>query len=237
MSHFRRAWAALGGAGLLLAFAASAAFAISPFGPRIDGEIGQANHGRDVSEAAHEEDATGESVSLVARGCEEDAGGEPADSHGLAVRAVAMNEELEDGPNDNHGGAVSEVARCGASEPVEATETEEEEDLDVTVEVLGEPAPQAEHGVAVSEAARDVTLTGGPNDNHGGYVSEIARQNAGGPPADVQAAGAGNGPGANGGPPPGTPGNGGNPGGPGSGGNPGGPGNGGNPGGNGGGRP
>jgi hypothetical protein len=199
MHHFRRLWAVLGGAALLLAFAATAAFAISPFGPRIDGEIGQANHGRDVSEAAHEEDATGESVSVVARRCEGDAGGDPADSHGLAVRAAAMNEELEGGTNDNHGGAVSEVARCGVVEAVEATETEEEEAGERTVEVLGEPAPQAEHGVTVSEAARDVTLTGGPNDNHGGYVSEIAQQNAGGPPGALQGAGAGNGAGPNGG--------------------------------------
>jgi hypothetical protein len=41
--------------------------------------------------------------------------------------------------------------------------------------------PQGEHGAAVSAVAQDVDLVGGPNDNHGGAVSIVARGDHGAP--------------------------------------------------------
>ena len=79
------------------------------------------------------------------------------------VSTLAQDETAVGGSNDNHGGAVSTLA--------EGTDAPETTTPDAT-----DPADtQGEHGALVSAVAQDKAAVGGPNDNHGGAVSAVAR--------------------------------------------------------------
>ena len=79
------------------------------------------------------------------------------------VSTLAQDETAVGGSNDNHGGAVSTLA--------EGTDAPETTTPDAT-----DPADtQGAHGALVSAVAQDKAAVGGPNDNHGGAVSAVAR--------------------------------------------------------------
>jgi len=82
------------------------------------------------------------------------------------VSTVAQDETATGGSNDNHGGAVSAVAK-----PTDAPETTTPDATDAP-ETVG---AQGTHGALVSAVAQDKAAVGGPNGNHGGAVSTVAR--------------------------------------------------------------
>ena len=85
------------------------------------------------------------------------------------VSTVARDHAAVGGTNDNHGGAVSTEARGTAGQPDTTTP-------DTTTPETTTPETTAgAHGAAVSAVAQDQTAVGGPNDNHGGAVSAVAR--------------------------------------------------------------
>ena len=79
------------------------------------------------------------------------------------VSALAQDETAVGGSNDNHGGAVSALAKA-----TDAPET-------TTPGATDAVAAQGTHGALVSAVAKDKAAVGGPNDNHGGAVSAVAR--------------------------------------------------------------
>lgn len=91
-----------------------------------------------------------------------------APTNATTVSTLAQDKTAIGGANDNHGGAVSTLARSLDSAP-ETTTTDPTDTTDST------DAAQGAHGAAVSTVAQDETALGGPNDNHGGAVSIVAR--------------------------------------------------------------
>ncbi len=83
-----------------------------------------------------------------------------------AVSTLAQDNTAVGGTNDNHGGAVSTLAKTLDA----STETTTTETPDTSTD-----GAQGAHGAAVSAVAQDETLVGGPNANHGGAVSIVAR--------------------------------------------------------------
>ena len=187
MHRFREHWLALFGGILLLTLSVSSVFGAPP----TDAE---GNRGQSISTFVHtlvfgdqgandptegdEEQAGEESPEDELNPDEDEVEGdeaseadpEAAASHGACVSAIAKDKEAVGGPNDNHGGAVSEAARVTCWDD-EAEDTEEGDTEDEAVDE-GEVGA---HGARVSEVARDKAAVGGPNDNHGGAVSEAAR--------------------------------------------------------------
>jgi len=90
------------------------------------------------------------------------------------VSTVAQDETAIGGSNDNHGGAVSAVAK-----PTDAPETTTPDATDApettTPDATDAVGAQGAHGAIVSAVAQDKAAVGGPNDNHGGAVSAVAR--------------------------------------------------------------
>lgn len=179
MQRFRSTWLALVGGAFLVALSVSAAFGADP----------GSNRGQTIASFVHElvfggDEATDEEVvegdqegelDVDAEPEEELAGADGADvrlqrvegsAHGECVSDIAQDETAVGGPNENHGGAVSEAARDTCWEPADEVVTEPEGD--------GEEANA--HGECVSAVAQDKEAMGGPNDNHGGAVSEAARE-------------------------------------------------------------
>jgi hypothetical protein len=177
MDLLRRRWIALLGGVLLVTLTVSSAFGADPTDESDDPRgqtIAAFVHSLifDTEEPPDEEPTEEEDLDQdEAPDTELDEEGTPeADgvdgaAHGECVSDVARDEDAVGGPNDNHGGAVSEAARetCW-DEPApeeDAIEPEVEEDS---------------QGGCVAEVARDKEARGGPNDNHGGAVSEAARE-------------------------------------------------------------
>ena len=179
MQRFRSTWLALVGGAFLLALSVSAAFGADP----------GSNRGQTIAALVHElvfggDEATDDELVEADEEGELDVDAEPeaelagADSedvrlqrvegsvHGACVSDIAQDETAVGGPNENHGGAVSEAARDTCREPADEVVTEPEVD--------GEEANA--HGECVSAVAQDKEAMGGPNDNHGGAVSEAARE-------------------------------------------------------------
>jgi len=118
---------------------------------------------------------------------------------GKISTSEAAHSDRTGGKNCNHGGYVSTVAR----EPDEAsdesadtptanecssgaaTDTQSETDTTTTAttetDVTVDEAPNA-HGKAVAKVAQDETAVGGKNCNHGGAVSEVAKNKTHGKP-------------------------------------------------------
>ena len=80
------------------------------------------------------------------------------------VSVIARDKTAIGGPHANHGGAVSVVAKA----TVDAVPTS-----DPTSDPTG--TGPTNHGSVVSAIAQDHTAVGGPNHNHGGAVSAVAR--------------------------------------------------------------
>jgi hypothetical protein len=107
-----------------------------------------------------------------------------ANGDGTISTSEAAQSDRTGGTNCNHGGYVSSVSRnldeaadeddapkddqCSSETPTE-TETDTTE-TDTTVD----EAPNA-HGKAVSKVAQETDAVGGKNCNHGGAVSEVAK--------------------------------------------------------------
>jgi len=94
------------------------------------------------------------------------------------VSTMAQDETAVGGSNDNHGGAVSTLAKGtnGTNGELDATTPEATGSPEATTPDTTEPADtQGAHGALVSAVAQDDTKVGGPNDNHGGAVSIVAR--------------------------------------------------------------
>jgi len=90
------------------------------------------------------------------------------------VSTLAQDETAVGGSNDNHGGAVSTLAE-GTDAP-ETTTPDATDAPETTTPDATDPADtQGEHGALVSAVAQDKAAVGGPNDNHGGAVSAVAR--------------------------------------------------------------
>lgn len=183
MQRFRSSWLALIGGALLITLSVSAAFGAAPANTR------EATRGQTIAAFVHElvfgaDEAPEEEAELEEEDLdEEDADALPeaeedlddeetaeADAHGECVSEVAQDAEAIGGVNENHGGAVSEAARftCWETDedPELADPEEDEEDLE-----------EADtHGACVSAVAQDKSAVGGKNDNHGGAVSEAARE-------------------------------------------------------------
>ncbi|MEA2629980.1 MAG: hypothetical protein QOE66_199 [Chloroflexota bacterium] len=84
-------------------------------------------------------------------------------ANGTAIRALAQQQASVGGLNANHGGAVSTLAESLSGQGAATT---------TTTTTTG---AQGVHGAAVSAVAQDATAVGGPNTNHGGAVSLVAR--------------------------------------------------------------
>jgi hypothetical protein len=100
-----------------------------------------------------------------------------------AVSALAQDKTAVGGVNANHGGAVSTLARSLDSAPDAAEPTDTADSTDTT------DGAQGAHGAAVSAVAQDKTAIGGPNANHGGAVSLVARGTAGAPATSAKTTG------------------------------------------------
>ena len=183
MQRFRSSWLALIGGALLITLSVSAAFGAAPANTR------EATRGQTIAAFVHElvfgaDEAPEEEAELQEEDLDEedaDAVQDPeeelddeetaeADAHGECVSEVAQDAEAIGGVNENHGGAVSEAARITCWEadedPELADPEEDEEDLE-----------EADtHGACVSAVAQDKSALGGKNENHGGAVSEAARE-------------------------------------------------------------
>jgi hypothetical protein len=83
---------------------------------------------------------------------------------GTAISTPAQQHATVGGLNANHGGAVSTLAESLSGQAATTTTT--------TTPTTG---AQGVHGAAVSAVAQDATAVGGPNANHGGAVSLVAR--------------------------------------------------------------
>lgn len=147
MHQLRARWLALFGGILLLTLSVSTAFGARPEGT-------EANRGSSVSAFVH---------SLVFGGTlDPDDDGDETDT-----------EEDEDGDADENEDQDDTDTDEDEESDEEATEDESEADED-GVEVESEDANA--HGKCVSAVARDKEAVGGPNENHGGAVSEAARE-------------------------------------------------------------
>ena len=183
MQRFRSTWLALIGGAVLITLSVSAAFGAAPANTR------EATRGQTIAAFVHElvfgadeapedeaeleeEELDGEDAEALQDPEEnlDDEETEEADAHGACVAEVAQDAEAIGGFNENHGGAVSEAARITCWEtdedPELADPEEDEEELEET----------DTHGACVSAVAQDQTAVGGKNDNHGGAVSEAARE-------------------------------------------------------------
>jgi hypothetical protein len=191
MQRLRGSWLALLGAALLVLFSISVAVGADPetdtnrgqsisgfvhsliFGEPADEEVApdeseededeDGSEDEDADEAADEEATEEEAVEANQEG--EVTGAE----HGACVAEIAQSDAVG-GPNENHGGAVSEAARetCWQSQEEATEETPTEPALEETPSFKN-------HGECVSEVAHSDEV-GGPNENHGGAVSEGARE-------------------------------------------------------------
>jgi hypothetical protein len=94
-----------------------------------------------------------------------------APTSATSVSTLAQDKTAVGGLNDNHGGAVSILAQGVNGAPDTTTPDTTTPDT-TTPDTAG---AQGAHGAAVSVVAQDVTLVGGPNANHGGAVSLVAR--------------------------------------------------------------
>lgn len=185
MQRLRGSWLALIGASLLVLFSISVAVGADPetdtnrgqsisgfvhsliFGdPAADEETAAPDESEEVTEeeAPAEEEATTDEAT-EANQAREVTGAE----HGACVADIAQSDGVG-GPNENHGGAVSEAARetCWQSQEETTAETPTDPTLELTPEFKN-------HGECVSEVAHSDEV-GGPNENHGGAVSEAARE-------------------------------------------------------------
>jgi hypothetical protein len=187
MQRFRSTWLALAGGALLIVLSVSAALGAAPAHTR------EATRGQTIAAFVHElvfgadeapedeaeleeEELDQEDADALLDPVEldeelEDEVTEEADAHGECVSEVAQDPEAIGGENENHGGAVTEAARVTCWEPAENPELADpeadgEEDLE-----------EADaHGACVAAVAEDKTAVGGKNGNHGGAVSEAARE-------------------------------------------------------------
>lgn len=114
---------------------------------------------------------------------------------GILLLTLSVSSVFGAPPTDaegNRGQSISTFVHAlvfgdeGADEPTTGEEQEDEEspedelnpdEDDVDEENVSEADAEAasSHGACVSEVARDKAAVGGPNDNHGGAVSEAAR--------------------------------------------------------------
>ncbi|HYU48895.1 MAG TPA: hypothetical protein VEO91_03065 [Candidatus Limnocylindria bacterium] len=104
-----------------------------------------------------------------------------ANGDGVISTSEAAQSDRTGGTNCNHGGYVSNVARQ-ADEDGDAPKAECSSDTpaDTDTETPTESATTADaspnaHGKAVSKVAQDQDAVGGKNCNHGGAVSEVAK--------------------------------------------------------------
>jgi hypothetical protein len=173
MQRLRGSWLALVGAALLVLFSISVAMGADPasgdnrgqsiagfvhtliFGEQTPDDEVNEDEDEDEDEATEEEDASDE---------DSPDGDLSGAEHGACVSEIAQSDEVG-GDNDNHGGAVSEAARetCWEADSEEDAADLEDEDTEEF----------RNHGECVSETARSDEV-GGPNENHGGAVSEAA---------------------------------------------------------------
>jgi hypothetical protein len=179
MQRFRSTWLALLGGAFLAALSVSAALGVDPGSNRgqiIAAFVHEIVFGGDeaTDDELIEGDQDGE-LDVDAEPEEELAGADGDDvslervegsAHGQCVSDIAQDESAVGGANENHGGAVSQAAGDTCWEPADEVVTEPEDD--------GEGANA--HGECVSAVAQDKEALGGPNDNHGGAVSEAARE-------------------------------------------------------------
>jgi hypothetical protein len=95
---------------------------------------------------------------------------------GVTLIALSMSSALGAKPTDNRGMQVSAFVhslQADAEEPVEEEPVEEAPVDEVPVEE--EDAAPSDHGTCVAAVAQDPEASGPPNGNHGGAVSEAAR--------------------------------------------------------------
>lgn len=185
MQRLRGSWLALIGASLLVLFSISVAVGADPEsdtnrGQSISGFVHSLIFGEpatdeeaaapDESEEVAQEEAPAEEEATTDEATEANQAGEVTGAeHGACVAQVAQSDAVG-GPNENHGGAVSEAARetCWQSQEEATEETPTDPALEQTQEFKN-------HGECVSEVAHSDEV-GGPNENHGGAVSEAARE-------------------------------------------------------------
>jgi hypothetical protein len=91
-----------------------------------------------------------------------------ASTNASSVSTLAQDKTAVGGTNTNHGGAVSTLAQSLGGSDGTTTDTTTTTTTDTT-------GAQGAHGAAVSAVAQDQTAVGGPNNNHGGAVSIVAR--------------------------------------------------------------
>jgi hypothetical protein len=180
MHRLRERWVALLGGALLVTLSVSVAVGANP----PDGTDGP--RGQTIADFVHSLLFTQDEPALDDEGVEDEAEAvlteDDADTdadaqveaevtgaeHGACVSEEATDKTDETG-DENHGAVVSEAARDTCWED-EAELTEEPVvEADVTVE-----SESNSHGKCVSEVAQDPDAIGGPNDNHGGAMSEAA---------------------------------------------------------------
>jgi hypothetical protein len=108
---------------------------------------------------------------------------------GTISTSEAAQSDRTGGTNCNHGGYVSTVAR-ESDEDADAPEADqcssdttgtETDTTTAETDTTVDEAPNA-HGKAVSAVAQDETAVGGKNCNHGGAVSEVAKNKGHGKP-------------------------------------------------------
>ena len=201
MQRLRSTWLALIGGALLIALSVSAAFGAAPANTRDEtrgqtivafvhelifgaDEAPEEETELDEEEELDEDDADAlqDSPELEDELGDEDT--EEADAHGECVSEVAQDPQAIGRASENHGGAVSEAARAICldtdDDPELADPEEDEEDLEKA----------DTHGACVSAVAQDKSAVGGKNDNHGGAVSEAARETCRDDTEDLGAEGA-----------------------------------------------
>lgn len=149
MTRLRNHWLALLGGALLLALSVSTALGASPFGDE-DGEA--TNRGQEVSSFVH--DLIFGQPDPAQTGDEDPTEEEDTDEEGDEDVA---DEEDEDTAEEDAAGTEGD----------EATQADE-----VVAQQDGE---FKNHGQCVRTFAQDKEAVGGPNENHGGAVSEAAR--------------------------------------------------------------
>jgi hypothetical protein len=169
MQRLHGSWLALLGASLLVLFSVSVAMGSDPAASDSRGQsISGFVHSLIFGDQARDEEVTPadesdeDEAEDEATEDEEQNGDVSGADHGACVSEIAQSDEVG-GENDNHGGAVSEAARetCWEEESTEAEDADAEE--------------SGPHGACVSAVAQSDEV-GGPNDNHGGAVSEAARE-------------------------------------------------------------
>ena len=95
---------------------------------------------------------------------------------GVTLIALSMSSALGAKPTDNRGMQVSAFVHSLQADAEEPVEEEPVEEAPVDEEpVQEEDAAPSDHGKCVAAVAQDPEAVGPPNDNHGGAVSEAAR--------------------------------------------------------------